>query len=92
MATQFFYIVLVNWILGIALVEWALLKIKPLHIKTKKDEEMAQKYPAFRRNDLHKIYRPVLYLLAPLVLLKFALGVGTAWIISLWVRVFIFGH
>jgi hypothetical protein len=41
MVSQYLYILLVNWILGIALVEWALLKIKPLHARSKKDEEMA---------------------------------------------------
>jgi hypothetical protein len=66
--------------------------IKPLHARSKKDEEMASKYPAFRRNDLHKISRPVLYLLAPLVFVKFIMGWSAACLNSLIVQVIVVGH
>lgn len=82
----------VNWALSIALVEWALLKYQPLRIKTEKDREMAEKFPAFRRNDLHKVNRLILYLLAPLVFARFFIGWGSVALLWVWVKLVAMGH
>ncbi len=49
---------LVNWIIGIILVEFALSKNKVL---MKVDEARDSKFPAFRRNDVKYWSRPRLY-------------------------------
>jgi hypothetical protein len=50
---------IVDWIIGIILVEYALSKNKVL---MKVDKERDDKFPAFRRNDTHLWWRPRLYL------------------------------
>jgi hypothetical protein len=50
---------LIQWLFGIICVEYALLKTKPVR---KVSEERDSKYPAFRRYDVQKWHRPILYL------------------------------
>ena len=57
----------INWILGILMIEYALKKNKPLR---KVDEARDSKFPAFRRTDVHLWYRPLLYLGAWMTLPK----------------------
>mgnify|MGYP001105420165 CR=1 FL=1 len=70
---------ILNWVVSILLVEFALSKLKPLYPKNKKDKERDEKYQAFQRKDLGKVNRFRLYLLAPTTLLRFTSGwVGIA--------------
>lgn len=52
---------------------------------------MADKYPAFKRNDLHKVSRPLLYLLAPLTFIRFAIGWGSIACLWAWVKLWTIG-
>lgn len=49
---------IVDWIIGIMLVEYALGKNKTL---MKRDKEADERFSAFRRNDIHLWWRPRLY-------------------------------
>mgnify|MGYP006101068565 CR=1 FL=1 len=53
---------------------------------------MASKYRAFRRNDLHKVSRPILYLLAPLTFLRFFVGWGCIVLIWIYIKIFLYNH
>lgn len=90
--TKWFKYFIFNWLLGIVCVEWALKKYKPLRIQTKRDEDEAKKYPEFRRHDLHKISRGPLYLLAPIVFLRFTIGLSAAVFCFLWTELSLIGH
>lgn len=74
------------------IVEWALSKFKKLQLKSEKDREMAEKYPAFKRNDLHKVSRPILYLLAPLTFLRFMVGWGSIVMLYIYIKIILWGH
>ena len=82
----------INWLLSIITVEWALSKLEPCRIKTEKDKELAKKYPEFKRNDLHKIRRPILYLLAPFTFLRFVIGWFSVVLLCLGINIFLIGH
>lgn len=73
---------ILNCIFSIILLEWSFSKIKPLFPKNQSDIERDKKYPSFRRNDLNKISRPILYLLAPTVFLRVFIGYFTIMICS----------
>ena len=75
--------VILNNILSIILLEWSFTKIKPLFPKNQSDIDRDNKYPPFKRNDLHKISRPMLYLLAPMVFLRVLIGYGAIMICSM---------
>ena len=84
--------IILNWVLGIVLVEWALSKYRPLYIKNAKDKEMAEKYPEFRRHDLHKVRRWILYLLAPLVFIRILIGWGSMVLLWIFFKIFLRGQ
>lgn len=92
--TEHYYVkyFMINWLLSILLIEWAFYKYKPLHIRTEKDKEMAEKYPAFRRNDLHMVNRLTFYLLAPTTFIRFFIGWGSICIQWMAVMVSLIGH
>jgi hypothetical protein len=46
---------LIQQILGIILVEWALKKMTPLMMKSDEDKRMAKMYPEFKRLDIDKV-------------------------------------
>lgn len=54
--------IVVQWLLSILLVEWAIQRLNRLRIYTEEDQKMAQKYPEFKRNDLDTISRVYCYL------------------------------
>jgi hypothetical protein len=73
-----------NAIIGILLIEWALSKHCKLEVKTEKDKEMADKYRAFARNDIHLVKRIYLYPFAPFVLFRLIAPwsvTGACWIV-----------
>lgn len=84
--------ILLDWIVGILLIEWALTKYNPLRVVTAKDQEQADKYPEFRRNDCHKVTRPYLYILAPFMLIRFFTGWGMAGWCSVTTQIAMIGH
>lgn len=53
---------------------------------------MAEKYPEFRRNDLHRISRFYSYLQAPFILLRFTGGWASAGLCHILVKVTMIGH
>lgn len=61
---------LLNWIIGILLIEYAFIKTK---VVRKVNEERDSKFPAFRRTDVNLWKRGRLYLMAPLTFPRFAL-------------------
>jgi hypothetical protein len=64
---------IVNCILGVLLIEYALFKVRvPRHIK----EERDSKFPAFRRTDAKYWTRPRLYLAAPILFPRFMLTIS----------------
>ena len=66
--------VILNNVLSIILLEWSFSKIKPLFPKNQNDIDRDNKYPSFKRNDLYRISRPILYLLAPFLFLRVVIG------------------
>lgn len=62
---------LINWLIGILLVEFSLYKTK---VVRKVNEDRDSKYPAFRRVDVHKWKRPLLYIGAVLLPIKVILS------------------
>ena len=85
-------IFLLNWFFSLIILEWALTKFKPLKVVTKMNKEFADKYPAFIRNDINKIRRVILYLLAPFTYLRFAFGWFSIMLLCLWCNVLLFNH
>lgn len=67
-----------NCVICIIMLETGLRAVQPLYPKKSGDKERDEKYKAFRRNDLHLIYRPVLYLFAPFMLIRWIGGIA-AW-------------
>ena len=76
---------MINCVLSILLIEWALSKLKPLRPITAEQKALHQKYKAFRRNDLDKINRIVLYAASPITFLRFLIGWGSIMINSIFV-------
>lgn len=74
--------VILNNVLSFILLEWSFSKMKPLFPKNEKDKERDEKYPPFKRNDLNKLNRPILYLLAPTVFARVFIGYFTIMICS----------
>jgi hypothetical protein len=60
------------------MVEWALKKYDALRIKNARDQEMADKYPEFKRNDTDKVKRLYMYMMAPLIFVRVILGWSAA--------------
>jgi len=60
----------------VILLEWSLATLKPLYSKNLEQEKRDNKYYSFKRNDLHKISRPISYLLAPTLIPRVILGWG----------------
>jgi hypothetical protein len=52
---------------------------------------MANKYPTFKRNDLNKVSRPILYILAPLTFFRFIIGWGSIVMLWVWTKLWIIG-
>lgn len=64
---------ILNWLIGILLVEFAYIKTKAVrHV----DEARDSKYPAFRRTDIHLWSRPRLYLFAIFLPFRFLCGIA----------------
>ena len=61
-------------LVGILLIEWALSKLRPLYPKNEQVKKALDRYPEFKRNDIHKIGRLFFYLQSPLILIRFAMG------------------
>ena len=62
---------LVNWVINILLIEYALAKLKRI---IKVDEKRDSQFPAFRRTDVKWFNRPWLYLTCPFSLFKVLLA------------------
>ena len=66
--------VILNNVLSIILLEWSFSKLKPLYPKTEQDNKRDEVYLPFKRNDLHKLSRPILYVMAPTIFLRVVIG------------------
>lgn len=68
---------ILNQIVGMAFVEWALFRLKPLKATTKEQRERDEKYKEFVRDDLEKLFNPLirvrLYLMVPFMIPKWIL-------------------
>jgi hypothetical protein len=71
---------LANCVICIIMLEYGLYAVKPLYPKNAVDKARDEKYKAFRRNDLHRFHRPILYILAPFMLIKCLIGIF-AWVL-----------
>ena len=74
MDNRYFKYFLIQYLLSIVLIEWALAKLKPLRPRNDEDKMRDEKFEPFKRNDLHKVNRFVLYITCPLLFLRFFLG------------------
>ena len=74
--------VMLNNIIGILILEWSYTKLKPLFPKNEEDRLRDEKYPAYKRNDLHKIGRLYMYPFMPFIFLKAFLGCGGIFLCS----------
>ena len=80
---------LVNCVISILMLEFGLHGMKPLYPSTQAHRDRDAKYRPFVRHDLHKIHRPILYLMAPFMLIRWAISVSgwlmcwfTCWSVS----------
>src|SRR5687767_1616116 len=80
---------LINWILGILMVEYALKKSKVL---IKIYEKRDSKYKSYRRTDIKHWKRPLLYLGAFMILPKILLCGGTLPLLGIFIKIVIIGH
>jgi hypothetical protein len=80
---------IINWLLGIISVEYALHKNKVLR---KVDENRDSKFPAYRRTDVHLWWRPLLYLGCWMTLPKLILLGGFLPILGTYIRVVLIGN
>jgi hypothetical protein len=83
--------IVINQIISLLLLEWALYQYEPLRIKTKRDQEEAEKYPEFRRLDQHKLSRTVLYIFSPFIMFRFFIGWGSTSIMFTWTKLWMIG-
>jgi hypothetical protein len=80
-----------NWVISIIFLEMALKSIKRLYPTKPEHKERDEKYSAFKRNDLHCFWRPVLYFWVPSLLLRMLIGVGAWAILALIMRIVLIG-
>ena len=66
-----------NCIFCVIMLEYGLNAIKPLYPKNDKDRERDEYYRAFKRNDLNRISRPILYLFVPFMPFRWLIGIGS---------------
>ena len=83
---------LVNWVICIIMLETGLKAIKPLYKKKEGDKERDEKYHSFKRNDLHRIWRPILYIIAPFMLIRWVIGVSAWVLLAIITRIVMIGH
>ena len=89
--TYFKYFV-VNCLLSIILIEWALAKLKPMIPKNEADKKRDLQFPEYKRNDIHKINRFVLYLTCPFFFIRFFIGWFGIAVCSFFIFVLSLGH
>ena len=83
---------LINCLICFIMLEKGLSGVKLLHKRKSEVSDGDEKYSSFRRNDLHRFHRPILYLLAPFILIRFASGV-VAWAsLAIITRITMIGH
>ncbi len=83
---------IINSLISLILVHWSFTKLEPLIQKTKEDKERDLKYPCFSRGDMHKIRRPIFYIMAPTLFPRFLSGYGGIAVMSVFVILFSFTH
>jgi hypothetical protein len=83
---------LINWVVCILLIEHGLKSVTPLYAKKAGDKERDEKFYAFKRNDLSRIHRPVLYLFAPWMLIRWVSGLTVWAVLSLTTQLILIGH
>ena len=74
------------------MLEVGLKAVKPLYPKNDADRARDEKYRSFRRNDLHRIHRPILYLFAPFMLVRWIVGICAWAFLSLMTKLILIGH
>jgi hypothetical protein len=80
-----------NCVICFVMLEMGLKSLKPLYQRSAADKERDAKYPAFKRNDLKRISRPLCYLFAPLTFVKWMLAVGAWAYLSIVVKIVMIG-
>ena len=74
-------IFILNVIVSIIMLEYAIHGMKPLKQTTKEHKERDKKYSAFVRDDLEYIFNPMnrfkMYLMAPTMFLRYFIGWGS---------------
>jgi hypothetical protein len=83
---------LINCVICFAMLEKGLSGMHLLNKRKATVTDGDEKYHSFRRNDLHRIHRPILYLFAPFLLLRFAIGLSSWIILALITRIVMIGH
>lgn len=83
---------LINCVICIVMLETGLKAVKPLYNKKDGDKERDEKYHSFKRNDLHRIHRPILYIFAQFMLIRWIIGIIAWAILALVTRLVMIGH
>ena len=65
------YFIIIYLLLSLALTEYGLKFLGPIVPKTKEDEERDQKFHPFRRNDIQKLNKWKVRLMAPMILPRY---------------------
>lgn len=83
---------LLNCVICIIMLEKGLSGMKLLYKRKAEVKDGDEKFSSFKRNDLNRIHRPILYLFAPWMLIRFATGI-TAWaLLAIITRITMIGH
>jgi hypothetical protein len=83
---------LANCLICFIMLEYGLNSIKPLYPKNAGDKERDEKYKAFKRNDLNRIHRPILYIFAPFMMIRWIIGI-LAWVLcALMTKIIMIGQ
>jgi hypothetical protein len=84
---------LINCVICIIMLEKGLSGVKLLHKrKAANIEDNDEKYESFRRNDLHRFHRPILYLFSPFILMRYGTAVVSWAILATTTRIVMIGH
>jgi len=83
---------LINCVICIIMLEKGLSGMKLLYKRRAEVKDGDEKFSSFRRNDLDRIHRPILYLFAPWMLIRFGTGISAWAVLAIITRIVMIGH
>ena len=82
---------LINCVICIIMLEKGLSGMKLLYKRRAEVKDGDEKFSSFRRNDLDRIHRPILYLFAPWMLIRFGTGISAWAVLAIITRIVMIG-